>query len=375
MLSRADQGLIAKWWWTIEKSLLYCCFILIGFGIVLSFAASPAVAIRIGKIGSYAFVKQHLLFLIPSIFLMITLSLLSPRKVRRFSFFLFLFSLFLLISTFFFGYEVKGATRWINLFGVHLQPSEFMKPGFVIFCAICFSEQRKELKLFTYLLAFLAYAICACFLILEPDIGQTLLISAVWLILFMLSGIHFRIIFIFFILFCIGIVCAYFFIPHVHDRIYGFFTGQGNTFQVDVAREAILHGGWFGQGPGEGIVKYKLPDSHADFVFSVSIEEYGIILSSLVVFLFSFIVLKGLIISLRERDFFIKFSIVGLCSLMGIQGLINLAVNLHLMPAKGMTLPFISYGGSSMMSSAITMGLLLSLSRKRPQTRLSISAS
>ena len=219
------------------------------------------------------------------------------------------------------------------------------------------------------------FALCALLLILEPDIGQTMLLSFVWLILLVFSGIALKIVFIFGLLIAFGAVAAYLFVHHVHERINDFLIGGGNSFQVDMAREALLSGGWFGRGPGEGVIKFNIPDSHTDFVFSVAAEEYGIFLCLLIVFLFAFIVLRCLSIALKEKDPFIRFSIVGLASLLGLQSLINMAVNLHLIPPKGMTLPFISYGGSSLMSSAITMGLLLSLTRRRPEGRLTISAA
>ena len=171
----------------------------------------------------------------------------------------------------------------------------------------------------------------------------------------------------------VGGLSAYLFFPHVAGRIDRFMTGEGDTFQVDSGREAIISGGWFGQGPGEGTIKRIIPDSHTDFIFSVAAEEYGIILCILIMLLFAFIVIRGLVVAMKERDAFTRLAISGIVILFGFQSIINMAVNLHLMPAKGMTLPFISYGGSSLVAIAVTMGFLLALTRQNPERRMSAS--
>ncbi|MBX4335052.1 FtsW/RodA/SpoVE family cell cycle protein [Bartonella raoultii] len=375
MVTRADRDPIANWWWTIDRSIFAVCLILMGIGIMLSFAASPTIAKKIGIADSFYFVRWHIIYSILAFFTMVTISFFSLRNIRRLCILLLIATLALMVATLLFGPELKGARRWILIFGFSVQASEFMKPAFVIMSAWLFSEQIRRKGIPGYILATVLYAVCCILLILQPDIGQTLLISATWGGLFFVAGGSLTIIFLFLILGLVGIVFAYFFLYHVRERINGFLTGEGDTFQVDVGREAILNGGWFGQGPGEGTVKRIIPDSHTDFVFSVAAEEYGIILCLVIVMLFGFIVMRSLYVALNVRDSFIRLGIAGMAMMIGLQAGINMAVNLHLIPPKGMTLPFISYGGSSMIAIAISMGILLSLTRRWPESRLSIFSS
>lgn len=370
MVSRVDRGPVANWWWTIDRYFLSACLALMGLGILLSFAASPAVAQRIG-LDSFHFVKLHIMFTLPAIAVMLSISFMSPRYVRRFALALFLGMLVLLVAVLFFGTEVKGARRWVSILGLSIQPSEFMKPAFVIICAWLFSERERGGPMPGYFLAMVVFGIVASLLILQPDFGQTMLTAGTWGAMFFIAGLPMFWIFVLAGLAVCGGFGAYLLLPHVAGRINRFMTGEGDTFQVDVGREAILRGGWFGQGPGEGTVKRIIPDSHTDFIFSVAAEEYGIILNMIIMLLFAFIVIRGLSIALKERDGFTRLAVSGLVILFGFQSMINMAVNLHLMPAKGMTLPFISYGGSSLVAIAITMGFLLALTRRRPERRMS----
>ncbi|WP_208434040.1 FtsW/RodA/SpoVE family cell cycle protein [Bartonella taylorii] len=375
MVTRADRDPIANWWWTIDRSIFAACLILMGIGIMLSFAASPTIAKKIGIADSFYFVRWHIIFSIPAFFTMVTVSFFSLRNIRRVCALLLIVTLVLMVATLFFGPELKGARRWIPVFGFSIQASEFMKPAFVVMSAWFFSEHIRGRGILGYTLAIALYAFCCILLVLQPDIGQTLLISATWGGLFFVAGVPLTVIFLFIILGIVGIFLAYFFLHHVRERINGFLTGEGDTFQVDVGREAILNGGWFGQGPGEGTVKRIIPDSHTDFVFSVAAEEYGIILCLLIMMLFGFIVMRSLYIALNTRDSFIRLGITGIAMMIGFQSAINMAVNLHLIPPKGMTLPFISYGGSSMVAIALSMGILLSLTRRWPEARLSAFSS
>lgn len=375
MITRADRDPIANWWWTIDRSIFAACLILMGIGIMLSFAASPTIAKKIGIADSFYFVRWHIIFSIAAFFTMVTISFFSLPNIRRLCALLLIVTLALMVATLFWGPELKGARRWILLFGFSVQASEFMKPAFVVMSAWLFSEQICRRGILGYILATLLYAICCVLLVLQPDIGQTILISATWGGLFFIAGVPLTVIFFFLILGAVGIVFAYLFLPHVRDRINGFLTGEGDTFQVDVGREAILNGGWFGQGPGEGTVKRIIPDSHTDFVFSVAAEEYGIILCLFIMMLFAFIVMRSLYIAMNTRDSFIRLGITGIAMMIGFQSAINMAVNLHLIPPKGMTLPFISYGGSSMVAIAVSMGILLSLTRRWPEARLSAFSS
>ncbi|MCZ2328667.1 FtsW/RodA/SpoVE family cell cycle protein [Bartonella sp. F02] len=369
MVTRASRDPIANWWWTIDRSIFAVCIILIGIGIMLSFAASPSVAKKIGIIDSFYFVRWHIIFSIPAFFTMVILSFFTPRNIRRLCALLLIVTLMLMVATLLLGPELKGARRWISVFGFSVQASEFMKPAFVIMSAWLFSEQIRRKSIWGYVLAIVLYALCSVLLILQPDIGQTLLISLTWGGLFFIAGVSLVVIGILLALGALGAFLAYSFVHHVRERINGFLTGEGDTFQVDVGREAILNGGWFGQGPGEGTVKRLLPDSHTDFVFSVAAEEYGIVLCLFIVVLFCFIVVRSLYIASNTRDLFTRLATTGMAMMIGFQSGINMAVNLHLIPPKGMTLPFISYGGSSMIAIAISMGILLSLTRRWPEAR------
>ncbi|MCX2697793.1 MULTISPECIES: putative lipid II flippase FtsW [Ochrobactrum] len=369
MVSRVDRGPVANWWWTIDRYFLAACLALMGLGVLLSFAASPAVAQRIG-LNSFHFVERQIFFMIPALIVMIGVSFLTPRQIRRFALVLLCVSLFLMAAALFVGIEIKGARRWVSLAGLSIQPSEFMKPAFVVICAWLFSERERGGEMPGYFLAMMLFCVTAGLLMLQPDFGQTMLTTGTWGAMFFLAGLPMLWILVLGGIAAVGAFGAYMTLDHVAGRVNRFMTGEGDTFQVDMGREALLRGGWFGQGPGEGIVKRSIPDSHTDFIFSVAAEEYGIILCMIIMALFAFIVIRGLSIALRERDAFTRLAVSGIVILFGFQSIINMAVNLHLMPAKGMTLPFISYGGSSLVAIAITMGILLALTRRRPEARM-----
>ena len=374
MVSRVDRGAVANWWWTIDRYFLAACLALMGLGVLLSFAASPAVAQRIG-LDSFHFVERQTFFMIPAVAVMIGVSFLSPRQIRRFALILLCASLFLMAAALFVGIEIKGARRWVSLAGISIQPSEFMKPAFVVICAWLFSERERGGEMPGYFLAMMLFCVTAGLLMLQPDFGQTMLTTGTWGAMFFLAGLPMFWILVLGGIAVVGAFGAYMTLDHVAGRVNRFMTGEGDTFQVDAGREAILRGGWFGQGPGEGTVKRIIPDSHTDFIFSVAAEEYGIILCMIIMALFAFIVIRGLSIALRERDAFTRLAVSGIVILFGFQSIINMAVNLHLMPAKGMTLPFISYGGSSLVAIAITMGILLALTRRRPEARMKHTVS
>ena len=368
MVSRADRGPLADWFWTIDRYFLAAFILLMGLGFMLSFAASPAVAERIG-LDSFHFVERHAMFIVPSLMVMFGLSFLSPRQVRRMAIILLAVSLVLMVLALFFGVEVKGARRWIGVGIFSIQPSEFMKPAFVIVCAWLFSEHARQPEIPGNLFAIILFGIVAALLVAQPDLGQTILTSVVWGGMFFMAGMPWIWIFLLGGVGAGGLVAAYYMLPHVTARFDKFLTGEGDRFQIETAHEAIVRGGWFGQGPGEGIVKRILPDSHTDFVFSVAAEEFGIVFCMALVLIFSFIVLRGLNHAFKERNDFNRFAVAGLVLLIGIQSMINIGVNLELMPAKGMTLPLISYGGSSQVAICITAGFILALTRHRPEKR------
>ncbi|MFB9951787.1 putative lipid II flippase FtsW [Rhizobium puerariae] len=368
MVSRADRGPLADWFWTIDRFFLVAFVLLMGIGFMLSFAASPAVAERIG-LDSFHFVERHALFLLPSLVVMIGLSFLTPRQVRRTAIILLVISLAMMVLALFFGVEVKGSRRWIGIGSFSIQPSEFMKPAFVVVCAWLFAEHARQPEIPGNLFAIILFGIVAALLVAQPDLGQTILTSVVWGGMFFMAGMPWLWIFLLGGVGAGGIITAYYMLPHVTARFDKFLTGEGDRFQIETAHEAILQGGWFGQGPGEGIVKRILPDSHTDFIFSVAAEEFGIIFCMALVAIFAFVVLRGLNHAFKEGNDFNRFAVAGLVLQIGMQSLINIGVNLELMPAKGMTLPLISYGGSSMIAICVTAGFILALTRHRPEKR------
>jgi cell division protein FtsW len=367
MVSRLERTPFAAWWWTIDRFSLGAIGAIMLGGIVLSLAASPPVATRIG-LHAFYFVHRHVLYLVPAIAVMLAISFMSPRHIRRLALGVFIVSLALVVATLFVGAEVKGARRWIVLAGVNIQPSEFLKPSFVVLSAWLFAETGRKPDMPATSLSLLLLIGVVGVLVLQPDFGQTMLIALVWGALFFVAGMRFIWVAGLGGAAVVGLLAAYWTAPHVARRIKRFLDpASGDTFQVDAAVESFFRGGWFGQGPGEGTVKRILPDSHADFVFAVAAEEFGIVLCLVLVFLFAFIVIRALGKAMRKDDAFTRFSIAGLAVLFGAQSAINMAVNLALIPAKGMTLPFISYGGSSMISLAYGMGMLLALTRERPR--------
>ena len=368
MVSRAERGPLADWFWTIDRFFLAMFIFLMGIGFMLSFAASPAVAERIG-LEPFHFVKRHAAFMIPSITVMLGLSFLTPRQVRRTAILLLIISLAMMVLVLFVGQEVKGGRRWIWIAGLSIQPSEFMKPAFVVVCAWLFAEHARQPEIPGNLFAIILFGIVAALLIAQPDLGQTILTTAVWGGMFFMAGMPWLWIIVLGAGGVGGLVSAYYVFPHVALRIDKFMTGEGDTFQIDTAREAIIRGDWFGQGPGEGIVKRIIPDAHTDFIFAVAAEEFGIVFCMALVALFSVLVLRGLSHAYRERNDFNRFAVAGLVLQIGIQSIINVGVNLELLPAKGMTLPLISYGGSSMVAICVTAGFVLALTRHRPEKR------
>jgi cell division protein FtsW len=373
MVSRIERTPFAAWWWTVDRFMLTALLTLMLAGIVLSLAASPPVAARIG-LEPFYFVNRHVLFLIPTVALMFATSFLPDRYIRRIALVVFVVSVAMVFATLVYGAEVKGARRWIVIAGVNIQPSEFLKPAFVILVAWLFGESAKRPEMPANILALALLGMAVTALVLQPDFGQTMLLSLVWGSLFFLAGM--RIIWMLGLggAAALGLTVAYWTVPHVTRRIQRFLDpSSGDTFNVDQAIESFLRGGWFGRGPGEGTIKRILPESHTDFVFAVAAEEFGIVLCLVLLALFAFIVLRGLRHAIGNEDPFRRFAAAGLSILFGLQSAINMAVNVHLMPAKGMTLPFISYGGSSMISMAWGMGMLLALTRERPRAELLIS--
>ena len=363
--ARTDRSIIGRWWWTVDKWLLVALGVLAMIGLILTLAASPPVAARIGY-DSFYFVKRETVYLPIALALTLAVSLLEPRGVRRIAVLVFLVSLALMATTLMVSTEIKGARRWLSLGPLSLQPSEFVKPAFAVVAAWMFAAQRQGQRIPGNLIAILLYAVVAALLAAQPDIGMVVVVSAVWFTQFFLSGLRLHWLALFGSLGMAALVAAYLMLPHVASRVDRFLNPQsGDSYQVERAIEAFSNGGLFGRGPGEGVAKLHLPDAHSDFVFAVAGEEFGLFACLLIVALFAFVMLRGFGRMLVEQNLFVLLAGTGLLVQFGLQAVINMASALHLMPTKGMTLPFISYGGSSLFALALGMGMVLALTRKR----------
>jgi cell division protein FtsW len=366
-LSRADNSILGRWWWTVDRWTLGAIGVLIGFGYVMMLAASPAVAERIGS-SRDIFILKQVFFLAAAGAVVVAVSLLSPRSIRRTAIIGCIIALALTVATMFIGVEIKGARRWIALPGLSVQPSEFLKPCFAVVAAWLISEGRRTPRFPGKLLAIGIFLAIALLLKSQPDVGMLAVISAVFFAQLYIDGLNLFLVAILLIAAAFGGVGAYVFFPHVQRRVEAFLhpgNGIGTDYQPRTALEAFGNGGLLGRGPGEGHVKDVLPDAHADFVFAVAGEEFGMIVCLIIIAVFGFIVLRGLLRLLKEQDLFVVLSCTGLVTGFGLQAFINMASSLQLIPTKGMTLPLISYGGSSALAVAIGMGMLLALTRRR----------
>ncbi len=362
---RTSTSLFGRWWWTVDRLLLVAIFGLICIGAVLVTAASPSVAERIG-VDSFHFVRRQQFFLVLSIIVMFLVSLLEPIQIRRLAVLGLLVSFVLLVALPFFGAETKGAKRWINIGPLGLQPSEFLKPCLAVVLAWVFSLRLKHTQFPGYWVAIILYAVSVFLLLIQPDLGMVITVTAMWGLQFFLAGLPVMWVSFLLVAGIGGMYGAYMLFPHVQKRIDNFMDpSSGDNYQVEKSLEAFKSGGLLGRGPGEGEVKQYLPDSHTDFVFSVAGEEFGAIFCLIIVFFFSFIVIRGLIRIWNEKDFFVMLSVAGLLAQFGTQSIINMGVAVNLLPAKGMTLPFLSYGGSSLVAIALGMGMMLALTRRR----------
>ncbi|HEX6959552.1 MAG TPA: putative lipid II flippase FtsW [Ferrovibrio sp.] len=364
--SRTDTSVLGRWWWTVDRWLLIAIAVLIAVGTVLTLAASPAVATRIGY-SSFHFVQRQLLFLAPALLIMIAASLLDPVGVRRVSVIIFAGSMLGVVLTFFMGAEVKGAHRWISLGGLSIQPSEFVKPAFAVVAAWLFAEWRKGRGFPGWAISTVLCLIVVGLLLMQPDVGMSIVIVAVWLAQFFIAGLPIVLALGLGAIGLVGIFGAYLILPHVASRIDSFLDPANKAnYQIERAMDAFAAGGIWGRGPGDGAVKNVLPDAHTDFIFAVAGEEFGLFACLFIVGIFAFIVLRCFSRLMTENNLFVLLAAAGLTTQFGLQAVINIGVNLHLLPTKGMTLPFISYGGSSLMALALSMGMLLGLTRWRP---------
>ena len=365
--SRNDQSPVAQWFWTVDRGLLGAALALMGLGVALSFASSPAAILADESITDpFHYSWRMMVFSGAGLTLMLTSSLLSPRGVRRIAVLALFGAIVVMMALPFIGDTVKGAARWVNFGPFSLQPSEFAKPGLIVFAAWMFAEAQKGQGVPGVTIAFGFYALTVCLLLIQPDIGQTLLITTTFMAVFFMAGVPFKWMAVLASAGMAGLVSLYFVFGHMRDRLSRFFSPETtDTHQIDSAAEAIRAGGLVGRGIGEGVMKRHVPDLHTDFIYSVGAEEFGLVLSLTMISLYAFIVVRGMRRAMKLTDPF-EQTAAGLFMLIGLQACINVAVNLNLIPTKGMTLPFISYGGSSMLAMGLTMGFALALTRRRP---------
>lgn len=365
LFSRTDQSIFGRWWWTVDRGLLAAFVTLIICGVVLVATASPPVAERIGA-GQYHFIIRHLVVLIPAAVIMIGVSLLDTRTVWRVASIVFAGSILGMILVLLIGVEVKGAQRWLPLPGFSLQPSELMKPSFAIVAAWVLAKQKENPAFPGYQVGCGIFGFSALLLVLQPDFGMTMLLVCIFGAQMLLAGLPWRFVGVLSGAAAAAGVAAYFIFDHVKSRVDRFLSPDaGDTYQVDQALLALREGGIFGAGPGQGTVKLHIPDSHADFIFAVAGEEMGLLFAGFIVLMFAFIVLRGLNRLMDNEDMFAVLAAGGLLVMFGLQAIVHIGANVHMLPAKGMTLPFISYGGSSLLSVAFAAGAVLALTRRK----------
>ncbi len=364
-VGRNDTSLFGHWWWTVDRWTLAAVAALIGFGVILILAASPAAGQRMGLDGFYL-AQRHLALLPLALATLFAVSLLTPRWVKRVAVIGFAGAVVLCLLTLVVGDEIKGATRWISLFGFSLQPSEILKPTFAVVCAWMFAHGAKDPTFPGAWITIGLGLLSVLLLMLQPDVGQTFVLTAVWSVQFFLAGLPMLWVALIAVGAAAGLTGAYFALPHVSQRIDSFLDpSAGDRYQIQRSMEAFMNGGLFGRGPGEGTVKGHLPDAHSDFIFAVAGEELGLLACLLIVALFALVVLRGFSRAFHDNSLFVLLATAGLLTQVGLQALINMASSLHLIPTKGMTLPFISYGGSSLLALALTLGMVLALTRRR----------
>ncbi len=365
--ARTDRSYFSEWWRTIDRLGLSLLLLSIIAGLILSLAASPAASARLGLDDPFYFFFRQLIFVTLGLAGAFFISILSPNDARRIGVLALLGSLIILISLPFIGYEVKGAIRWLRVGSISLQPSEFIKPAFIVFVAWIFSAVKNDNSVLASFIVTLIWLFTILLLLNQPDVGQAFLLTVCFAAVCFFGGISIRgtLTFIFIIMGLVSL--AYIKLHHFRVRIEKFLSpSNSDTYQIDKALEAISNGGFWGRGPGEGAVKYSLPDGHTDYIFAITVEEFGYLISTFLIILLGSFVLRCFRNAVKLNDYFSQLAVAGLATMIGVQLLINLFVNLNMIPSKGMTLPFISYGGSSMLALCFTSGLILSFTRKRP---------
>ncbi len=363
--SRSSRNIVANWWWTVDKWLLTAIIFLLGCGILLSFSASPAVG-QDRYNSMYHFVVKQSIFLCIAVGCMLFFSMQGLKWTRRLAILGYVGTIVLLIVTLFFGVETKGARRWLNFVFFQLQPSEFLKPTFIVFTAWLFEMQHRYKNFYGIVISCGLCAFTCLLLLLQPDYGMTVVVAAIWFAQLFLAGFPIKRLVIVGVVLIIAFTISYFALPHVQVRVEQMLAGMGGepSYQVKRSLEAFKNGGLFGVGVGEGVVKWHIPDAHTDFIFPVAAEEYGMFLCLLIVGAYALVVIRSMWLSGKEDNMFIVLSVCGLALSFGLQAFVNMASTLQLGPTKGMALPLISYGGSALLGASVGIGMLLSLTRK-----------
>ncbi|MFQ5563147.1 MAG: FtsW/RodA/SpoVE family cell cycle protein [Parvularculaceae bacterium] len=363
-LSRVDNSTIARWWWSVDWLSLGLIAAIATIGVVLILAAGPVAASRLHINDDFYFTVRQMLFLAPALIVLFGVSLLSPLQARRLGVIVFIGALVLMAAALIAAPEINGARRWLDFGPFGVQPSEFAKPAFVVAAAWMLAEGARDPRFPGGAIGLGLYIVFAAMLILQPDMGQWFLVTAVWTVMFFIAGWSWLWIVLLGLAACAAFAAAYMFLPHVAQRIDGFLRPEASeNFQVDRALEAIANGKLAGRAADAPAIKLDLPDAHTDFIFAVGGEEFGFLFCILIIALFAAFVARAFMLALSQRSLFVQCAVSGLAALVGLQAIINIAVNLRAIPAKGMTLPFISYGGSSLIATGLTLGLILALTR------------
>ncbi|MDR2667173.1 MAG: putative lipid II flippase FtsW [Holosporales bacterium] len=371
MANQEFDSLLKRWVLSVDRMLLFVILSIISIGIWISIASTPSVALKLG-FPPFHFVKKHVLAVPIAIFLIVFISCFQAKHIRKFSIIGYVLCLLLIIATLFFGVETKGARRWLAISKLSIQPSEFLKPTLTVITAWLISEQYMDRKFPGILISIVSILIPIPLLLLQPDVGMTIIIIGTWFGQLFISGLSIFMIGTFLISSLAAMAGLYFTFPHFTDRIDKFITNSDtdvDIYQIKKSIEAFKNGGLFGKGPGEGVVKTLVPDSHSDFVFAVIGEEFGFIMCFAIVFLFVVFITRALVKAMQSSSIFIFTAVFGILFQIALQVLINICTSLNLIPTKGMTLPFISYGGSSMLSTAISIGVLLALTKRNTLTK------
>ena len=363
--ARHSKSKISNWWWTVDKVNFSLVLFLIFIGTMLVLSASPSAAHRDRIADEFVFIKKQMIFICAGLVLLVGISMQSLRTIRRLAIFGFFCAFAGVILTYIVGDATKGAARWIKFAGFSLQPSEFIKPTFIVVTAWLLDASKKIEDFPGKTLSLGLYVVTASAILGQPDLGMTIVVTSIWCMQIFLAGIPLWLVGSMLLFGIVLISGSYFFLAHVRYRIDHFLASEVEIgSQTQQSLKAFESGNLLGQGPGDGFVKLTLPDVHTDFIFSLAGEEYGVWLPSIIAIVFAVIVVRSMRISVKDNNLFVMYAATGLAGSVGLQAIVNMCSTLKIIPAKGMTLPFISYGGSSMLACSLAMGMLLAITRK-----------